>query len=87
MVLINQENTEHEDGCEMLPPLPAFLIGLVIAPLAGKMVKPLARGAVRASVGVALEVRKIAAQAGEELQDLAAEVRDAEQAEKKRTAP
>ncbi|WP_020636829.1 DUF5132 domain-containing protein [Amycolatopsis alba] len=63
------------------------MIGLVIAPLAGKMVKPLARGAVRASVGVALELRKLAAQTSEELQDLAAEVRDAEQAEKKRSAP
>ncbi|MFC3456288.1 DUF5132 domain-containing protein [Amycolatopsis speibonae] len=60
------------------------MIGLIIAPLAGKMVKPLARGAVRATVGVALEVRKMAAQTSEELQDLAAEVRDAELGEKKK---
>lgn len=72
----------------MLPPLPAFLIGLVIAPLAGKMVKPLARGAVRTTVGVALELRKIAAQTSDELQDLAAEVMDAKSGEeKKRSAP
>jgi Protein of unknown function (DUF5132) len=63
----------------MTPPaLPAFLIGLVVAPLAGKIVKPLARGAVRASMGLVREVKKVAAEATEELQDLAAEVINAD---------
>ncbi|MGC7101119.1 DUF5132 domain-containing protein [Amycolatopsis lurida] len=39
-----------------------------------KLVKPVIRGVIRTSVALAMEVKKVAAQAGEELQDLAAEV-------------
>ncbi|HET9117796.1 MAG TPA: DUF5132 domain-containing protein [Pseudonocardiaceae bacterium] len=44
------------------------------APLVVKVVKPVVRGVVKASVGLALEVKKAAAEAGEEIQGLAAEV-------------
>ncbi|MGH2732143.1 MAG: DUF5132 domain-containing protein [Actinomycetota bacterium] len=46
-----------------------FLIGLVSAPL----VKPLVRGAVKATVGLALRLKQLAAEASEEFQDIAAE--------------
>jgi hypothetical protein len=51
-----------------------YLIGVVTAPLVAKIVKPLVRGTVKASVGLALEVKKAAAEAGAEFHDLAAEV-------------
>lgn len=51
-----------------------YLIGVVTAPLVAKIIKPIARGTVKASVGLALEVKKAAAEASEELQDIAAEV-------------
>lgn len=51
-----------------------YLIGVVTAPLVAKIVKPLVRGTVKASVGLALEVKKAAAEAGEEFHGLAAEV-------------
>lgn len=51
-----------------------YLIGVVTAPLVAKILKPLVRGTVKASMGLALEVKKAAAEAGEEFQDLAAEV-------------
>lgn len=58
--------------------LPAFLvpylIGIVTAPLAGMVVKPLVRGTVKTTIGVALQVKKLAAEAAEDVQDLAAEV-------------
>jgi hypothetical protein len=50
-----------------------FLIGFVAAPLAAKVVKPVARGVIKAGIGLAFEVRSIAAQVGEEFQDIAAE--------------
>ena len=51
-----------------------YLVGVVTAPLVAKIVNPLVRGAVKASVGLALEVKKAAAEASEEIQGLAAEV-------------
>jgi hypothetical protein len=51
-----------------------YLIGVVTAPLVVKIIKPLVRGTVKASVGLALEVKKAAAEAGEEFQGIAAEV-------------
>ncbi|MFK0112656.1 DUF5132 domain-containing protein [Streptomyces sp. NPDC091217] len=58
----------------MPPVVPPFLIGLFIAPLAKRLLKPLVRGVVTTSVGVVMEVRKAAHEAGENIQDLAAEV-------------
>lgn len=58
----------------MLPPFVVpYVIGIVTAPLAGMVVKPLVRGTVKTAIGVALQVRKLAAEAAEDLQDLAAE--------------
>ncbi len=57
-----------------MPILAPYLIGVVTAPLVVKIIKPLVRGTVKASVGLALEVKKAAAEAGEEFQDIAAEV-------------
>ncbi|MGO1050109.1 DUF5132 domain-containing protein [Crossiella sp. CA198] len=56
-----------------LPAIAPFLIGLVTAPLAAKVAKPLVRGVVRASVGLVMEVRKAAAKAAEGISDLTAE--------------
>lgn len=50
-----------------------YLLGLVMAPLAGAVIKPLLRSTVKAAVGLGLQARKIAAEAREEFQDLAAE--------------
>ncbi|USQ86898.1 DUF5132 domain-containing protein [Streptomyces phaeoluteigriseus] len=58
----------------MPPIVPPFLIGLIAAPLAKRVVKPLMRGLVKTSVGLVLEVKRAAHEAGEGLQDLAAEV-------------
>ncbi|MEU3614837.1 DUF5132 domain-containing protein [Streptomyces sp. NPDC006872] len=58
----------------MPPVLPPFLIGLIAAPLARRVVKPLMRGLVKTSVGLVLEVKRAAHEASEGLQDLAAEV-------------
>ncbi|MEU1515945.1 DUF5132 domain-containing protein [Streptomyces sp. NPDC005811] len=58
----------------MPPVVPPFLIGLIAAPLAKRVVKPLMRGLVKTSVGLVLEVRRAAHEASEGLQDLAAEV-------------
>ncbi|MGH3693659.1 MAG: DUF5132 domain-containing protein [Pseudonocardiaceae bacterium] len=44
------------------------------APLVVKILKPVVRGVVKASVGLTLEVKKAAAEAGAEIQGLAAEV-------------
>lgn len=58
----------------MPPVVPPFLIGLIAAPLAKRVVKPLMRGLVKTSVGLVMEVRRAAHEASEGLQDLAAEV-------------
>lgn len=50
-----------------------YLLGVVTAPLLAKVVKPTLRAAVKASVGVAMEVKKAAGQVVEEFQDIAAE--------------
>ncbi|MET8626313.1 DUF5132 domain-containing protein [Kitasatospora sp. NPDC004669] len=57
----------------MLPPVPSFLLGLLVAPLAKRLAKPLVVGVVKTSVVLAMEVKKVAHQANEGLQDLAAE--------------
>ncbi|MFZ2117768.1 MAG: DUF5132 domain-containing protein [Pseudonocardiaceae bacterium] len=57
-----------------MPVVAPYLIGVVTAPLVVKIIKPMVRGTVKASVGLALEVKKAAAEAGEEFQDIAAEV-------------
>lgn len=50
-----------------------YLVGLVTAPLVGIVIKPLMRGAIKTTIRVGLEVKKLAAEAAEDLQDLAAE--------------
>lgn len=58
----------------MLPPfvLP-YLIGIVTIPLAGMVVKPLVRGTVKMTIGIALEAKKLAAEATADLQEVTAE--------------
>jgi len=62
-----------------------YLIGVVTAPLLTKILEPILRSAVKASVGLALEMRKAAAEAAEEFQDIAAEA-NADLARKNATA-
>lgn len=50
-----------------------YFIGVVTAPLVGMIVKPLVRGTVKTTIGVGLQVKKLAAEAAEDMQDLAAE--------------
>lgn len=57
-----------------MPPFMApYLLGLITAPLAKMIVKPLVRGTIKTTIGVAIQMKKIAAEAAEDLQDLAAE--------------
>ncbi|MER5846134.1 DUF5132 domain-containing protein [Streptomyces sp. NPDC002012] len=58
----------------MPPVVHPFLIGLIAAPLIKRVVKPLVRGIIKTSVGLTFEVRRAAIEAGEEIQDLTAEV-------------
>lgn len=51
-----------------------YLVGFATAPLVGMIIKPLMRGAIKTTIGIGLEVKKLAAEAAEDLQDLAAEV-------------
>lgn len=51
-----------------------YLIGVVTAPLAARVLRPVARGVVKAAVSVATEVKRAAAEAAEEVQGIAAEV-------------
>lgn len=51
-----------------------FLVGVVAAPVGWAIFKPVARAAVKSSVILAMEAKKLAQEAGEELQDVAAEV-------------
>ena len=62
-----------------------YLIGVVTAPLLAKVIEPMLRGAVKASVGLALEVRKAAIEAAVEFHDIAAEA-NADLARKNATA-
>ena len=48
--------------------LAPYLIGVITAPLVAQVVKPVLRSAVKACVGVALEVHKAVAELGEEIQ-------------------
>lgn len=58
----------------MFPPIVApFLLGVVTAPLAVKIFKPIVRGTVKASVGLAMEAKRAAAEASLEYRELAAE--------------
>lgn len=50
-----------------------YLIGLVSAPLVTKIVQPIARSAVKATIELGMQARKLAAEAAEDLQDLVAE--------------
>jgi len=56
--------------------VPVYLIGVVTAPLAGLVLKPILRGTVKATVGIGLQVRKAAAEARQEFQDLTAEAQE-----------
>lgn len=50
-----------------------FLLGLLVAPLAKRVAKPVFQGVVKLSVGIALDARRAVHSAGEELRDLTAE--------------
>lgn len=45
-----------------------YLLGVVTAPLAKNVLKPMVRGAAKATAGVALEMKRTAAEAREEVQ-------------------
>jgi hypothetical protein len=50
-----------------------YILGSLTGPLVATVIKPLMRGAVKTTIGIGLQVKKLAAEAAEELQDLAAE--------------
>lgn len=50
-----------------------YLIGVVTAPLVARIFRPLFRGVIKTTVGVALEAKRAAAEVREEFQDIAAE--------------
>jgi len=56
-----------------MPPFIPYLLGLVTAPLVAEIAKPVLRSTVKATIGIGLQARKMAAEAVEDLQDLAAE--------------
>jgi hypothetical protein len=64
----------HMEGDLKMPVLLPYLVGVVTAPLAARVIKPVVRGVVKTTVAAALEVKRAAAEAGEEFQDIAAEV-------------
>ena len=53
--------------------IPPFIVGLIAAPLLKKVARPVLRGAVKGSISLVAEVKRAAHEAGEGLQDLAAE--------------
>jgi hypothetical protein len=58
----------------MFPPVVTpFLIGVVTAPLVVRVFKPIVRGTVKASVGLAMEAKRAAAEVGQEYRAIAAE--------------
>ncbi|MFB7241068.1 DUF5132 domain-containing protein [Streptomyces populi] len=57
----------------MPPVVPPFLIGLITASLVKRLGKPLVRGLVKTSVSLGMEVKRAVHEAGEGIQDLAAE--------------
>jgi hypothetical protein len=52
----------------------SYLVGIATAPLMGTMVKPLVRHTVKTTIGIGLQMKKLATEVAEELQDIAAEV-------------
>ena len=50
-----------------------YLIGLVSAPLVTKIIQPIARSAVKTTIELGMQARKLVAEAAEDLQDLVAE--------------
>lgn len=56
-----------------MPLFVPYLLGLVTAPLVAKLAKPILRGTVKATIELGLQAKKMAAEAVEDLQDLAAE--------------
>lgn len=59
----------------MVPPfLLPFAVGVIAAPLVGKIAKPLLQGTIKATIGLGLQARKLAMEAVEDLQDLSAEL-------------
>lgn len=53
--------------------LAPYVVGVVTAPLVARVLKPLFRGVVKASVGATLEAKKAAAEIREEYQSAATE--------------
>ncbi|GHA70269.1 hypothetical protein GCM10010372_81880 [Streptomyces tauricus] len=62
------------------------LIGVALAPMVKRLARPVLRGAVKTSVGIAYEVKQAASEVGEEITDLSAEI-VAEMAAKREPAP
>ncbi|MFI2203101.1 DUF5132 domain-containing protein [Streptomyces sp. NPDC020192] len=54
-------------------PVAPFVAGVVAAPLVQRIVKPLARGAVKTSVGLVMDVKQASVRAAGEMRDVAAE--------------
>ena len=50
-----------------------YLIGVVSAPLVTRIVQPIARSAVKTTIELGMQARKLAAEAAEDLQDIIAE--------------
>ena len=50
-----------------------YLIGFVTAPVAVKVAKPLLWGTAKTVIGIGLQMKKLIAEAAEDLQDLVAE--------------
>lgn len=69
---------------EMFPPVVApsvfspivtpYVVGVVTAPLVVRILTPIVRGTVKATVGIYLEGKRAAAEAGAEVRGIAAEV-------------
>lgn len=51
-----------------------YVVGVVTAPLLVRIAKPLIRGVVKTTIGAGFKVKKLAAEAGEELHGLVTEV-------------
>lgn len=51
-----------------------YAVGFVSGAVLRHMAKPVSRGALKAGIRVAMEIRRVAAEATEDLQDIAAEV-------------
>lgn len=51
-----------------------YVVGVLTAPLVGKVLRSVVGATVKATVGVALQAKKVATEAVEDLQDISAEV-------------